>query len=206
MGWVVRGSNPGRAKILRPGLEPTILLFKGCRPSFRLVKRSGREVDHSPPTGVKVKNGWSCAYVPPYTLWHGRVTVCSLLDAISRYKFSTPFVLLIPSSSSSDMMVVIGQQLSEQIVCAVHFKNFTPSFCYVLVGPNVDFKNARGCCYWKLGKRSMTYVVSGFQRCYRCEAFPLFCLRKTEHRCHVYSLCFNQTATKVRLKWTPVEM
>jgi len=130
MGLVVRGSNPGRAKRLRPCLEPTILLFKGCRLSFRWVKRSEREVDHSPPTDAKVKNECSCAYIPPYTLWHGQGTVRSLLDASSRYKFSAPFVLLVPSSSSSDMMVVIGLQLSEEIVVQLHFKNFThPSKC-----------------------------------------------------------------------------
>jgi hypothetical protein len=119
--------------------------------------------------------------------------------ASSRHKFSAPFVLLVPSSSSSDMMVVI--QLSEEIVCAAALQELRPPFSYFLVGPNVDLKNGIECCCWKLGKRSMTYMVSGFQR-YRCEAFSLFCLGKTEPRCHGYRMCFNRTLTKVRLKYS----
>jgi hypothetical protein len=123
MGWVIRGSNPDRAKRLRPGLEPTSLPFSGYRRSFRWVKRSGRDVDHSPPTGEKVKNEWSYAYIPPYTLWHGQVTICLLLDASAPHKFSAPFVLLVPSISSSDMMVVI--LLSEETVCVAAFQELS---------------------------------------------------------------------------------
>jgi len=157
MGWVIRGSNPGRAKRLRPGLEPTSLLFSWYRRSFRWVRRSGREVDHSPPSGVKVKNEWNYAYIPPYTLWHGQGTVCPLLGASSLHKFFAPFVLLAPSSPSSDMMVVI--LLIEEIVCAAALQELYPPFTYFLVGPNADFKNGIECCCWKLGKRAVTYMV-----------------------------------------------
>jgi hypothetical protein len=144
MGWVIRRSNPGRDKRLRPGPEPTSLLFIWYRRSFRWVKRSGREVDYSPPTGVKVKNEWSNAYIPSYTVWHGQGTVCHLLDASSWHKFFAPFALLVPSSSSSDMVVVI--LLSEEIVCATALRELYPPFIYFLVGPNVDFKNGIESC------------------------------------------------------------
>jgi hypothetical protein len=39
---------------------PLSLLFNGYRNSFPEVKRPGREVDHSPPCIVEVKNGCSC--------------------------------------------------------------------------------------------------------------------------------------------------
>jgi hypothetical protein len=79
----------------------------------------------------------------------------------------------------------------------LHFRNFHPPFFYFLVGSNVDFKNAIGCYCWKLGKRSIIYMVSGFQRCYRCEAFPLFCLRKTEPKCHIYNSDSDQSPFEV---------
>jgi hypothetical protein len=55
------------------------------------------------------------------------------------------------------MMAVI--QLSEEIVCAAALQEHYPPFSYFLVGSNVDFKNGIECCCWKLGKRSVTYMV-----------------------------------------------
>jgi hypothetical protein len=54
-------------------LGANILLFGGCRGSFLEVKRSEREVNHSPPTTAEVKNGWSYLYFPytPSCRGHG---------------------------------------------------------------------------------------------------------------------------------------
>jgi hypothetical protein len=41
---------------------PSSLLFNGYRGNFAGVKRSGREVNHSPPSSVNVRNG--CSYTP----------------------------------------------------------------------------------------------------------------------------------------------
>ena len=45
-----------------------LLLGIGYRPSFPGLKRPGREVDRSPPSGVEVKNEWSYSFTPPYVL------------------------------------------------------------------------------------------------------------------------------------------
>jgi hypothetical protein len=37
---------------------PPSLLFNGYRRSFPVLKRPGRDVDHSPPSSVRVKNEW----------------------------------------------------------------------------------------------------------------------------------------------------
>jgi hypothetical protein len=34
--------------------------------SFGVLKRSGREADHSPPSGAQYKNAWSDSSTPPY--------------------------------------------------------------------------------------------------------------------------------------------
>lgn len=65
MGWVIRGSNPGRAKRLRPDLEPPSMLFNGYRRSLQWVKRSGREVDHSHQPSADAENEWSYISTPP---------------------------------------------------------------------------------------------------------------------------------------------
>jgi len=40
-------------------------LFYGWRGSFPWVKRTGRDVDHSPSSSAEVKNEWSYNYSPP---------------------------------------------------------------------------------------------------------------------------------------------
>ena len=46
--------------------RPPSLLFNGYRASFPVVKRPGRETDHSPPYNTEVQNVWSYTYIPPY--------------------------------------------------------------------------------------------------------------------------------------------
>ena len=52
---------------------PSILLFIGYRLSVAWLSWPGRDVDHSPPSSVKVKNEWSCTSVSPCTfmMWTG---------------------------------------------------------------------------------------------------------------------------------------
>jgi hypothetical protein len=38
----------------------------GTGDSFPVIKRPGREADHSPPSGAEVKNAWSCTSTSPY--------------------------------------------------------------------------------------------------------------------------------------------
>jgi len=45
---------------------PPSLLFNGYRALFLGVKRPGREADHSPLSGAKVKNSWSYTPIPQY--------------------------------------------------------------------------------------------------------------------------------------------
>ena len=57
-GWAVRGTNPGGGEIFctsphRPW-GPSSLLYNGYR-AFPEVKRSGRGVDHLPPSSAEVK-------------------------------------------------------------------------------------------------------------------------------------------------------
>jgi hypothetical protein len=33
---------------------------------FKILRVTGREADHSPPSGVEVKNAWSCTSCHPY--------------------------------------------------------------------------------------------------------------------------------------------
>ena len=59
MGWTVRGSNPGGGEIFRirpdrPWVPPS-LLYDGYRVSSPELKRSGRGVDHRPPSRAEVK-------------------------------------------------------------------------------------------------------------------------------------------------------
>jgi len=44
---------------------PPSCLHKWLRGSLASVKRPGREAYHSPPSGVEVKNEWSCNSTPP---------------------------------------------------------------------------------------------------------------------------------------------
>jgi hypothetical protein len=46
---------------------PTSLLFKGCCGSLLRIKRQGRELDHSLPPGVEIKN--ECRYSSARTFW-----------------------------------------------------------------------------------------------------------------------------------------
>ena len=59
MGWTVRGSNPfgGESFLNRPdrSWDPPSLLYNGYRVSFTGVKRSGRGVNHQPPSSTEVK-------------------------------------------------------------------------------------------------------------------------------------------------------
>ena len=73
--WTVHDSNLIMDKIYssapkRPnGLCGTpSLLFSRYPGSFLEVKRSGREVNHSPPSSADVKNEWSCTSAPPVCL------------------------------------------------------------------------------------------------------------------------------------------
>jgi hypothetical protein len=54
------------SKTFRHFLGPTQPLFSG----YWGVKRTGREVDHSPPSGAKAKNEWCLSSTPPIRL-HG---------------------------------------------------------------------------------------------------------------------------------------
>jgi hypothetical protein len=49
-------------------LGPPGLLPNGYHGSLPLVKRPGREFDHSPPSSVEVKNEWSYTSTPPICL------------------------------------------------------------------------------------------------------------------------------------------
>jgi hypothetical protein len=54
----------------RPALGPTRPPIQwvtgGGRVPFPAVKRSGREADHSPPSGAEIKNAWRYTTTPPY--------------------------------------------------------------------------------------------------------------------------------------------
>jgi hypothetical protein len=55
-GWTVRGSNPGGCEIFRTRPErPRALLYDGYRIYFPGIKRSGRGVNHPPPSSAEVK-------------------------------------------------------------------------------------------------------------------------------------------------------
>jgi len=44
---------------------PECLLFNWCKPGISLViKRPGRQANHSPPSSAKVKLSWSCTFTP----------------------------------------------------------------------------------------------------------------------------------------------
>jgi len=45
-----------------------LLLCIRYRPSFSGLKRTGHEVDQSPPSSAKVKNEWNLSSTPPYAL------------------------------------------------------------------------------------------------------------------------------------------
>ena len=81
MPWMVQGSNPSRAKrflfLFSPKSPyqlcgPPRLLFNGYRvlPRGGVVKQSGCEVNHSPPSSAVVKNEWSYTCTSPVYL-HG---------------------------------------------------------------------------------------------------------------------------------------
>jgi hypothetical protein len=44
--------------------SPPILLFGGYRSLFPRINRLGSEVDNSPLSSAKSKNGWNCTYYP----------------------------------------------------------------------------------------------------------------------------------------------
>ena len=76
MGWKVWGSNPGGGEIFcthpdRP-LGPPSLLYNGYRVSFPGIKRTGRGVDHLPPTSAEVKESVELLSTSPVGL-HGLV-------------------------------------------------------------------------------------------------------------------------------------
>jgi hypothetical protein len=101
---VIRGSNLGRGKrFLCPpnrlngicGLPS--LQFSGYLASFPGIKRSGRDVDHSSPSSIDIKNGWSytastcgvdrgilcfdSVQMSPTGSWYSRTTsICLLLE------------------------------------------------------------------------------------------------------------------------------
>jgi hypothetical protein len=58
-GWAVRGWNPGAGEIFRTRPDrpwgPRSLLSNGYRVSFPGVQRSGRGVNHPPPSSAEVK-------------------------------------------------------------------------------------------------------------------------------------------------------
>ena len=60
MGWTVRGLKPGCgkgifSKTTQTGMGPQTLLLSGYRAPFQGVKWQRREVNHSPPSSVEVK-------------------------------------------------------------------------------------------------------------------------------------------------------
>jgi hypothetical protein len=78
VGWAVRNSNPRSSMRCFSSPEsparvwgPPSPLFNGYRSSLRGVKRLGREADHSPPSGTKVKYEWSYSSDPlhAFTEW-----------------------------------------------------------------------------------------------------------------------------------------
>jgi hypothetical protein len=71
-----KGSIPGKGNydifILgtasRPVLGPTQLPIQWISGALSMgVKRSGREADHSPPSGAEVNNAWSYSSTPQYS-------------------------------------------------------------------------------------------------------------------------------------------
>jgi len=55
---------------------PPSLLFNRYRGSVPAEKRSGRDIDHSPPYSTEVKNEWSYSSTPFYTpSWYGQVQI-----------------------------------------------------------------------------------------------------------------------------------
>jgi len=59
---------------------PPSLLFYGYWDSFSGMKRSGRDVDHSPPFRTEVKNGW---------IYASNIPTC--LHEMDRYNFTFTF-------------------------------------------------------------------------------------------------------------------
>jgi len=39
------------------------------------VKQTGCKLDHSPPSGAKAENAWSCTFTPPYAFVMGTLTI-----------------------------------------------------------------------------------------------------------------------------------
>ena len=94
MDWTVRGSNSGGNKgvfflqnfVTGAGDHPH---SSGYRRSFLLVKRPGRDVNHSPSSSTKVKNEWSCSTavpVGPYGVDGGSFT---FLGAFAKFRKGT---------------------------------------------------------------------------------------------------------------------
>jgi hypothetical protein len=85
MSWMVQGSNPSRAKrflfLFSPKSPdwlcgPRRLLFNGYQvlPRGGVVKQSGCEINHSPPSSAVVKNKRSYTCTSPYSfmVWTGK--------------------------------------------------------------------------------------------------------------------------------------
>jgi hypothetical protein len=77
MGWIVWGLNSGRSKRFyltqnHPDHDwgPPSLLFNEYQGSFLGVKVLGREVDHSPPSSIKVKMSDAVPVLPHMPSWH----------------------------------------------------------------------------------------------------------------------------------------
>jgi len=72
-------------KTPRQPMGPPSLLLNGHYGSLPLVKRPGREFDHSPSSSVEVKNEWSYTSTPPICLMWTEIT---LLLPYSTYTFT----------------------------------------------------------------------------------------------------------------------
>jgi len=96
LGWTLLVSNLGRdkrwflfsSKPSIPAVELTQLVFNGYRVSFPRLKRPGRDVDHSPPSSVVVKNEWS--HTPAIYLYDVGRQIYLLKSAITRRAVAVP--------------------------------------------------------------------------------------------------------------------
>jgi len=66
-----RGSNPDRVKrsFSTAKRSPASLLLNTCQGSLPRVQWPGRQVDHSPPPSIEVKNGRSCTSTPQISFY-----------------------------------------------------------------------------------------------------------------------------------------
>jgi hypothetical protein len=101
-GWTVRGSSPDRSERLFFSKTSLFrgqhrLLYKRYCGSFRIIKRPGREVNHSSPSGVDVKNEWIYTFPSLHTpsrRGRGRLCFTFISWAFTPAQFNSPRLCL----------------------------------------------------------------------------------------------------------------